>query len=43
MKFKLSKESVKQLRGIVSNEANDFVHYSMYEGDINGYTLLSDL
>ena len=25
MKFKLSKESVKQLRGIVSNEANDFV------------------
>ena len=25
MKFKLSKESVKQLRGIVSNEANEFV------------------
>lgn len=25
MKFKLSKESVQQLRGIVSNEANDFV------------------
>ncbi len=25
MKFKLSKESVQKLRGIVSNEANDFV------------------
>jgi hypothetical protein len=25
MKFKLSKESVKQLRGIVSNEANEFI------------------
>ena len=26
MKFKLSKESVQKLRGIVSNEASDFVH-----------------